>query len=593
MPRELAFPRTRHVALSAFEQAGEAKPVGGEAILVPIQVAERQAAREPPAGSRLPAASQPGAPGVPEPGALPAAAAPEGLAAGTAPVVVQSHVLPWTVAVDLSVPAGEGDGCKALDGSDAGVRCASSLEGRQLGCELAARAARAGEAVLLDGLDRWYRLGPEGAGFCRSCELALVESLREGFGDHLEPFDPLEALRSSALPPGERPFARQKEAFRFAEAIEAAKRAVLCARDEARRHRSLEIAVLGRVGTLSGLALELCRHLDGLMFELPSLDPMQALLPLLAARAALGIRPAVAVLPAQANPAQVRLFGALSAACDADLFLPEGASAEAQAALSGHRQFLSLVRERYRPSEPLADVEVLLSPRCDHWTAGAHQRLASTCMAALVRAQLQPVVRLDLSGGTRAPLLVLAGAGALPESDAAAARRHVQDGGDLLIAGKALPLDEEGRTGDPLFPEVKSGLDRVGEGRVYALDEGAPGAIDGLLSRALRELAVRGRGQVTLAGRGRLFARAYLDPERKLDVHLVNLDLREGALIPAQGVQMTIAGQAAGGGRSGYWFAPERHGGRDGERITLNPSGFSVSTILPGVYAHALLAVPR
>jgi hypothetical protein len=181
----------------------------------------------------------------------------------------------------------------------------------------------------------------------------------------------------------------------------------------------------------------------------------------------------------------------------------------------------------------------------------------------------------------------------MPESDAAAARRHVEAGGDLLLAGKAMPVDDEGRLGDPLFPEVKSGLDRVGEGRVYALEDGlAPQGAEAL-SRALRELAGRGRSQITVAGRGKLFSRAYLDPERKLDVHLVNLDLRGGAVTAAQGVQLTIAGQAAGGGRSGYWFAPERDGGKDGERITLNPSGFSVSTILPSVDAYALLAVPR
>ena len=113
------------------------------------------------------------------------------------------------------------------------------------------------------------------------------------------------------------------------------------------------------------------------------------------------------------------------------------------------------------------------------------------------------------------------------------------------------------------------------------------------ISRALRELSGRGRAQVILTGRGRLLARAYLDPERKLDVHFVNLDLQNDAVVPAQGVQVTIAGQAAGGGRAAYWFAPERSGGKDGERIPLNPSGFSVSTILPSVHSYALLAVPR
>jgi hypothetical protein len=203
---------------------------------------------------------------------------------------------------------------------------------------------------------------------------------------------------------------------------------------------------------------------------------------------------------------------------------------------------------------------------------------------------LQPAVRLDLAGGVRARLLVLAGAGALPTADAAAARRYAENGGDVLLLGKCLPVDEEGRIGDPIFPEVKSGLEPVGEGRVFALDDGAQEAA---ILRALRELLGRGRSQVTLSGRGRILSRAYLDPERKLDVHFVNLDLQNDESVPAQGVQATIAGQAAGGGRSGYWFAPERIGGRDGERIPLNPSGFSVSTILPSVHAYALLAVPR
>lgn len=589
MAREISFPKTRHLALFGSGQAAEAKATGSEAILVPIHVALREAGRQAPAGVPLAMPAQPGAPGVPEKGALPAAA--EGpLAAGVQESIPRAPELPWVVEVDVSLPAGEVDWCRALDGSPAPVRCASSLEGRQAAGDAAAKAALLGEAVLLGGLDRWYALGPERAGYCRSCEMELIEHLRESYGENLEPFDPLEPLRSSALPLRERPFAGQKEAVRFEESAAAAKSAVLRAREEARRKRSLEIAVLGRVGALSAAALELCRHVDGLLFELASLDPLAEILPLLAARAALGQRPAVAVLPASATAAQVRLFAALAAACDCDVVLAEGAAPEALKALAKHRSFMVLVRERYRPALPLVDAEVLLSPSCDHWTQGAHQRAAAVVVAALARAQLQPAVRLDLAGEMRAPLLILAGASALSETDAAAARRHVEAGGEVLALGPALPADEEGRAGDPLFPEVKSGLDRVGEGRVYALEEAAPEA---LLTRALRELLGRGRAQVTLSGRGRLWARAYLDPERKLDVHLVNLDLREPGFAPAQGMQVQIAGQAAGGGRSGYWFAPERDGGKDGERIVLNPSGFSVSTILPSVDGYALLAIPR
>jgi hypothetical protein len=106
--------------------------------------------------------------------------------------------------------------------------------------------------------------------------------------------------------------------------------------------------------------------------------------------------------------------------------------------------------------------------------------------------------------------------------------------------------------------------------------------------KAARDLLGRGKAQLTLSGRARLFARAYLDPERKLDVHFVNLEDK-----PAQGVLLGVAGQAAGASRSGYWFAPERDSGKDGERIVLNPSGFSLSTVLPAIAGSALLTIPR
>src|SRR2546430_4053628 len=508
MAREVTFPKTRHVALSGLKRAGGAKWAESEAFLVPIGVPARA---RPPAGAPRRPPAEPGAPGVPEEGALPAAAPVPALEAGTGAPAPQVREVPWVVAADVGTPSGDADRCAALDGTPVPVRCASSLEGRDAAGGLAARAALAGEAVLLEGLDRWYRLGPEGAGYCRSCELALVEYLREAYGDHLEPFDALEGLRSSTLPLRERPFARQKQALRLLESGEAAKRAILRARAEARRQRSVEVAVLGRVGTLSPLALGLCRHLDGLVFALPSLGPCAGRLPLLAARAALGLRPAVAVLPAGASAAQVQLFAGLATACDADLLLGDDAPPQAREALAAHRQFLGLVRERYRPSVALLDVEVLLSPRCDHWADGGHERAAAAAVAAPARAQLQPLVRLDLSGGIRARLLVLAGATALPAADAVAARRYVEAGGDLLMVRKCTPIDEEGRTGDLLFPEVKSGLERVGEGRVFALDEGAQ---DAALTRPFRELSTRARPQVTISGRGKLFSRADLDPER-------------------------------------------------------------------------------
>src|SRR5512140_2579890 len=108
MAREILFPKTRHVALSGPGQPAEAKALGGEAILVPIQDALRAM---PPAGIPLPEPATPGGPGVPAKGDLPAAAAAPGLGVGPQPPAPQLRELPWLVAADISQPSGEGDVC--------------------------------------------------------------------------------------------------------------------------------------------------------------------------------------------------------------------------------------------------------------------------------------------------------------------------------------------------------------------------------------------------------------------------------------------------------------------------------------------------
>src|SRR5437868_14874150 len=348
MARGPEFPKVRHIAVSAGERSA-----GADAVILPFEVVQP----EPPEPAQ----------GAPE-GALPAAAEDPALHAGAQadapaatgappPPPAQPVTVARIVAVDLARARSDEETCRAPDGSAVhvdgrAVRCPNSAAGLEHAVAAAAWATHLGEAVLLEGIDRWYRLGTAAAGFCRSCELALIEALRESYGDHFEPFDPLGPQRAQ---PDSRtaPFAGARQALRFASTIEAGKRAALRARDEARRGRGVEIAVLGRVGTLSAAALALCRHVDGLVFDLPSLDPEEAVLPLLAARAALGLRPAVGVLPAGATPEQVRLFAALALACDADVTLPTGASPAAQAALAEQRKFEEVVRERFRPSEPL------------------------------------------------------------------------------------------------------------------------------------------------------------------------------------------------------------------------------------------------
>src|SRR3954471_2261700 len=140
MARDPSFPRTRHVALSFSQHAGEAKAEGAEATLVPI----RAATGEPRAGMPLPPPVQPGAPGVPAKGDLPAAAGEDGLSAGVQPPALQPRELPAVVVPGVAHPASE-DACAASDGPPAAVRCASSLEGREAAGALAGRAASLGE----------------------------------------------------------------------------------------------------------------------------------------------------------------------------------------------------------------------------------------------------------------------------------------------------------------------------------------------------------------------------------------------------------------------------------------------------------------
>src|SRR2546421_12677865 len=102
------------------------------------------------------------------------------------------------------------------------------------------------------------------------------------------------------------------------------------------------------------------------------------------------------------------------------------------------------MRERFRPAAPLADFTLLASPRADAWTSGAHFAAASLAAAALARLHFQFNVALELPQPSRAPLL-LAGVGGLREEEAQAARRHLTEGGDALLVGRASVLDDEGR----------------------------------------------------------------------------------------------------------------------------------------------------
>src|ERR1700737_2066139 len=238
MATELPFPRTRHLALAAVATAGidpdaAARAEAAQAVVVPLAAVAPALAPHEAQASTLEGPR-------PQPGTPPALAAPG----------LPSEVLlpPRMVSLDLSRPRGAEEACRDEGGDRSGggepVVCPSSLSGRDHAAELSVQAAAAADGILLRGLGRWYELGPRAAGYCSSCEEALIEALRDTYGEHVQRFSALSAKGGRDLPPHERPFAGLRELLRLREPLEAAKRSILRARDEARRSRGVELVVM-------------------------------------------------------------------------------------------------------------------------------------------------------------------------------------------------------------------------------------------------------------------------------------------------------------------------------------------------------------
>jgi hypothetical protein len=149
------------------------------------------------------------------------------------------------------------------------------------------------------------------------------------------------------------------------------------------------------------------------------------------------------------------------------------------------------------------------------------------------------------------------------------------------------------------FPELSSGLNRVSAGTVFVADLQAPAS--GVAERRWEPLVTTlDKGLEALLGRGRRAAsiskpsvvvKMYIDPDRKLDVHLVGrqFDPATGAAEEVKGASLFLAGSAVSGARSGYFFTaegPER-------KVTLTPFGMGVQATLPDFVGSAVLSVAR
>ncbi len=468
----------------------------------------------------------------------------------------------------------------------------ATWEARVLG---AARLPVAG--VLLDGLDRWYLAGPREAGFCPSCAAKLDERLARTYGEMYVPSHPLAKLAVDE----KAPFFRELAAQRWHGALETGARLVRRARDEGRRVRQAETLVGALFSGLSPPAVALATHLDLALVPAPAPAPERsrvATYELLLA--ALGRRELVGVIDRAlaARPGAVVQAARLAAAAGASVALPSDAPEPSQVALAAHRRFWKELRTQYRPAERLAEVVVLYSPECDHWTGGRHgggTRAAVEALTAL-GAQYRIVTTLPKAGSEP---LVLADAGALPEVEAKAIERRVGEGAGVVVIGACGAVDDDGREVEGPFEPLQAGLNTSGGRTLFAIDP--TGLAQGVaerrfepltpaLERALESLVGRGRRAASFRG-ANLVVKCYLDPDRKLDVHLVgrSFDEATGAAALVKGATLHLSGAAASGARTGLLFT------EDGQsrKLGLSPFGMGVQVALPEFAGSALFSISR
>jgi hypothetical protein len=235
---------------------------------------------------------------------------------------------------------------------------------------------------------------------------------------------------------------------------------------------------------------------------------------------------------------------------------------------------------------PVAECAVLYSAQADLWSRGRHRTAVERAVEALSALHVQAPVVLRVQDAPEGAALVLADADALPSSEAKRARRRVEAGGTLLAFGEPSAGDELGRPGTHFLPSAKATGTRLGAGTVALLPplagDGAPAPDPALLEKALAATIGRGRRASSVAARVPLLVVLHRSGGGALLAHLV---ARPGER--AQGATLFLGVQLAGGARRARFVSAEG----DDVRIPMNPSGNSVSTVLPAFRGYAVLSM--
>ncbi len=539
------------------------------------------------------------------PGALPEEAARAAERVSAEPLVVgaaEPLPAPLVNRALADVPAGRAapgaEPCRAADGSVAGGggvprACLASERQRARVAEAARAALQAGFAgVCLDRPDAPLALGLLGAGFCPDCQRDLARHLAREYGDHFQPVDPLALAREAvaqaagALSFAQLPFGRDSWRVRNEALVRAVRADARAARDAARA-AARPFDVVAQFEALGPAQLRAARALDAAIFP-AALAPGESgagLFRLL--RGAMGRRPCAVAPPAGSGPALARL-AAVAATCGVELSGLEP-SGEGGREIAEVRRLSRRLQERgLGPASgtAVAECAILYSAEADLWSGGRHRAAVLRAGEVLAALHVQAPVITRLSEAPAGAALVLADAAPLAPQEAKEVRRRLEAGGAVLAFGEPAAGDELGRAGAPLFPSAKASATKVGEGLLAVLpplapeEGGAPAPSPALLERALVALLGRGRRAAGIAARVPLLVALHRADGAVL-AHLVAPFER------AQGATLFLGVAVAGGARRARFVAAD---GTD-VRIPMNPSGPSISTVLPAFRGYAVLSV--
>jgi len=544
------------------------------------------------------------------PGALPEEAARAAAELDADPLVAPAAEplpAPLVIRALADVPAGRAasseEACRAADGSVAGMggpprACLSSERQRARVAEAARAALEAGFAgVCLDRPDAPLALGLLGAGFCADCQRAFARELAREYGEHFQPIDYLAVAREAvAQAPGavtfeQLPFGRDFWRARHRQLERAVSDYARSVRDASRgAARPFDLAI--QFEALGPAQIRAARHADAAIFP-GAIAPAATGIGLFRLlRAAMGRRPvAVAVAPGHAPqaPAAWARLAAVAATCGVEVSALEPSGPGGREIAQVRRLARQLAQAGRPPAgaEPVTECAVLYSAEADLWTGGRHRAAVERATETLAALHVQARVVLSPRETPEGAALVLAEAGALSAGDAKDVRRWLENGGAVLAFGEPAQVDDGGRSATTFLPSAKPSGVKVGTGTLAELpslapEKGAAGAPEpAALERALAALLGKGRRAAGLVSRQPILV-VLQRTEDALDAHLVALGPDR-----AQGATLFLGVHVAGDARRGRFVSDD---GTD-LRIPMNPSGYSVSTVLPAFRGYAVLSL--